>query len=96
MSLPIQSALCLQMHGNCSTSQRLGNGGNSVEHDHKLIGTEGSIMSLLTKYELNLISSLSTNTQKLLNQSEARKQQNSIQCDHNLGLKNTKKLAHQL
>ena len=42
MSLPtifslIQSAACLPVHRNCPTNQGIGNAGNSVERDQKLI-----------------------------------------------------------
>ena len=36
----IQSAICLQMRGNCSTNQRLGNARKPAEHDQKLITPE--------------------------------------------------------
>ena len=52
---------CLQMNGNCSTNQKPGNSGNSAEHDQNLIRPGGPIMSTLTKFELKLVSGLSSN-----------------------------------
>ena len=46
---------------------------NSVEGDQNLSGQWRPVMSWPTKFELNLISVLPANVQKLLNQSETRK-----------------------
>ena len=71
--ISIRSEVYLQMDRNCSTNQRPGNSGNSVENDQRLIRLGRVPMSLLTKFELNPISSLFENVWNLFNQSEARK-----------------------
>ena len=62
------------MHKNCLTNQMPGNDSNSLKSDQKLIRPEEALMSLLNKFELNLISSLSENARKLIDQSQGRKQ----------------------
>ena len=64
----IQWALCVQMHGNCSTNCCPANDGNSAKYDQKLV-TPGynPMMSSPIKFELNLICvfSIPVNVQKL-------------------------------
>ena len=60
------------MYENCSSNQRPGNVGNSLERDQES-GQEGSVMSLSSRFELNPIISLSANERKLFHQSDTRK-----------------------